>query len=128
MPVETIPDLFLHAVTAFDKKDAFKYKIQGRYVDVSHQDVLSAVDRLRPLAEAKGCTLSQFALAWCARQPGVTSPIIGPRTMEQLEDNLGAVEVELTDEDVAAVDEIVPPGTFVSPFYAADFGPHVHRW
>src|SRR3712207_7050478 len=45
----------------------------------------------------KGCTLSQLALAWCVQQPGVTSPIIGPRTMEQLEDNLAALTVTITD-------------------------------
>ena len=57
----------------------------------------------------------------------MTSPIIGPRTMEQLEDNLGAVDVSFSDEDLAAIDEIVPPGQMVSPFYEADFGPHQYR-
>ena len=47
--------------------------------------------------------------------------------MEQLEDNLGALEVEVTDEDRKVIDELVPPGTMVSPFYGADFGPHLHR-
>ncbi|MCZ0940772.1 MAG: aldo/keto reductase, partial [Caldilineaceae bacterium] len=82
---------------------------------------------LLPLAQAKGCTLSQLALAWCAQQQGVTSPIIGPRTMEQLEDNLGALEVEITIEDRQRIDELVPPGRMVSPFYEADFGPIRHR-
>jgi hypothetical protein len=48
--------------------------------------------------------------------------------MAQLEDNLGAPDVALTDEDRAAVDELVPPGRMVSPFYEADFGPHQYRW
>ena len=61
-------------------------------------------------------------------QPGVTSPIIGPRTMEQLVDNLGALEVEITDEDRDAIDQLVPPGRMVSPFYEANFGPHEFRW
>ena len=47
--------------------------------------IYDIVEGLLPLATAKDCTLSQFALAWCVRQPGITSPIIGPRTMEQLE-------------------------------------------
>ena len=59
---------------------------------------------LEPLAKAKGCTLAQLALAWCVQQPGVTSPIIGPRTMAQLEDNLGALAVTITAEDRAAID------------------------
>ena len=60
-------------------------------------------------------------------QPGVTSPIIGPRTMEQLEDNIAAADVELTQEDYTAIDQIIPPGQMVSPFYEADFGPHQFR-
>jgi aryl-alcohol dehydrogenase-like predicted oxidoreductase len=90
--------------------------------------VFDVVDGLQPLAEAKGCSLAQLALAWCLDQPGVTSPIIGPRTMEQLEDNLGALAVALTDEDRARVDELASPGQMVAPFYEADFGPHQYRW
>jgi hypothetical protein len=48
--------------------------------------------------------------------------------MEQLEDNLGALEVTITEEDRAAVDELAPPGSMVSVFYEADFGPHKYRW
>lgn len=67
-------------------------------------------EALRPLAEAHGCTLSQFALAWVLANPIVTSAIVGPRTMEQLEDNLPALEVKLTLEDERAVDDLIPPG------------------
>ena len=89
--------------------------------------VFDVTEGLLPLAQAKGCTLSQLALAWCAQQQGVTGPIIGPRTMEQLEDNLGALEVEITIEDRQRIDELVPPCRMVSPFYEADFGPNRHR-
>jgi len=89
---------------------------------------LAVVEKLRPLAEAKGVTLSQFSLAWTMQQPGVTSPIIGPRTLEQLVDNLQAIDATLTDDELKAVDAIVPPGTHVSVYYDADFGPHLHRW
>ncbi len=88
-------------------------------------DVLEA---LETLADEKGCTISQLALAWCVHQPGITSPIIGPRTMEQLEDNLGALQVELTDADYQRIDQIIPPGRMAAPFYEASFGPHPHRW
>ncbi len=87
-----------------------------------------ALETVEQIAKEKGCTASQFALAWCAQQPGVTSPIIGPRTMEQLEDNLGAVSVEVTDSDRERIDAVVPPGTEVVPYYNADFGPHKYRW
>ena len=110
---------------------------EGRYADVSErpwmqrrktEGVYDVVEAIEPLAEEKGCTLSQFAVAWCMGQPGVTSPIIGPRTMEQLEDNLGALDVVITDEDRARIDELVPPGGVFAPFYEADFGPHEQRW
>ncbi len=85
------------------------------------------IDKLDPLAKAKGCTLSQLALAWCMHQPGVTAPIIGPRTMEQLDDNLAALTLTITDDDRKAIDRIVPRGGMVVPFYEAQFGPHPHR-
>lgn len=94
--------------------------LQRRMVEA----IFDVVEGLTPLADAKGITLSQFVLAWTMHQPGITSPIIGPRTMEQLEDNLGAFDVTITDEDRKAVDELVPPGRMVSPFYEADFGPN----
>jgi aryl-alcohol dehydrogenase-like predicted oxidoreductase len=47
--------------------------------------------------------------------------------MDQLEDNLGAVDVEITDEDRKRLDEVAPPGTNTTPYYEADFGPHPHR-
>lgn len=109
----------------------------SRFADVANNprlqarmtnDLFDVIEGLQPLAQAKGCTISQLALAWCIQQPGITSPIIGPRTMEQLEDNLGALPVTITAEDRAAVDALVPPGRMVSPFYEADFGPHQYRW
>ncbi|HKV11686.1 MAG TPA: aldo/keto reductase [Thermoanaerobaculia bacterium] len=72
---------------------------------------LDIVEQLVPLAEAKGISLARFANAWVLRNPAVTSNIIGPRTIEQLEDSLGAVDVQITDEEAAKIDELVPPGT-----------------
>jgi aryl-alcohol dehydrogenase-like predicted oxidoreductase len=97
--------------------------MQRRYVP----QLFDVLDGLEPLLAEKQCTMAQFALAWCLHQPGVTSPIIGPRTMAQLEDNLGALEVEVTDRDREIVDNLVPPGSFVSIFYEAEFGPHPYR-
>ena len=95
----------------------------GRFND----GVFDVTEALEPLAAGKNAPLSQLALAWVLHQPGVTSPIIGPRTMEQLEDNLKAVDIEITDQDRDTIDEIVPPGRMVSTFYEADFGPHLYR-
>jgi hypothetical protein len=47
--------------------------------------------------------------------------------MEQLVDNLGALDVTIADEERARIDELVPPGSMFAPFYQADFGPHIHR-
>ena len=55
--------------------------------------------------------LARFANAWALRHPAVTSVIIGPRTMEQLEDSLAVPDVQITDEDAADIDRLVPPGT-----------------
>ena len=71
---------------------------------------LEAVERLIGLASECGVTLSQFALAWLLANPVVTAPIIGPRTAEQLTDNLGALEFILSADVRKAVDAIVEPG------------------
>lgn len=92
-----------------------------------NERIFDALEGLEPLAKARGITMSQLALAWVMQQPGITSPIIGPRTMEQLEDNLKAFDVTVTAEDREIIDGLVPPGTHVSPYYEADFGPHPYR-
>ncbi|MDO3412515.1 aldo/keto reductase [Saccharibacillus sp. CPCC 101409] len=68
---------------------------------------LETVERLAQLAEARGVALSQFSLAWLMRR-GDMIPIVGIRNERQLEDNLKALDIELTDEELRAVDEIVP--------------------
>ena len=68
---------------------------------------MEGVDRL---ADELGITSSQLALAWCLQVPGVTAPIIGPRTVAQLQDNLGAVEVQLPAATLATIDALNPPG------------------
>ncbi len=72
---------------------------------------------IKPLAEAHGVTLTQFSLAWVFANPFVTSTTIGPRTMEQLEDNLGALDVSITDEDEASIDALVPRGEHTGKGY-----------
>lgn len=90
--------------------------------------IWDVIEPLESLARDKGTTISRLALAWCMHQPGVTSPIIGPRTMEQLEDNLAALDIAITDEDRQAIDRIIAPGTHVSPYYEADWQPGPYRW
>jgi aryl-alcohol dehydrogenase-like predicted oxidoreductase len=87
-------------------------RIPGRY-DMSlpgNQLKLEAADALAKLAEEAGITLIEMALAFVIRHPAVTAAIIGPRTMEQLESQLTAADVELSDDVLDKIDEIVPPG------------------
>jgi aryl-alcohol dehydrogenase-like predicted oxidoreductase len=96
---------------------------QNRLVD----GVYDVVERLDALAQSKDCTMVQLALAWVMAQPGITSPIVGPRTLEQLNEYLGALSVTLTDSDKKTIDDLVSPGGVISPFYEANFGPHAYR-
>ncbi len=72
---------------------------------------LDVVEKLLPIAEAKGTSLARLANAWALRHPAVSSIIVGPRTMEQLEDSLTVVDLQITDDEAAAIDALVPPGT-----------------
>lgn len=77
----------------------------------------------------KGCTPTQLALAWCLRQPGITSVIIGPRTLAQLDDNLETLNMSLTEEDLDRLNALAPPGLAVVPYYKQDgWKPHNIRW
>ena len=75
---------------------------------------------------------AQVALAWNAAQPGVTAPIIGPRTLQQLVDNLGACDVGLDTDDFARIDAIAPPKSATMAYYDAALGvdtrPNLGRW
>jgi aryl-alcohol dehydrogenase-like predicted oxidoreductase len=84
-----------------------------------NQRKLDAADALGKLADDSGISLVHLAIAFVANHPAVTSPIIGPRTMEQLETQLGAADVTLGDDLLDRIDEIVPPGTTIS---SADHG------
>ena len=92
-----------------------------------NERVYDVVERLEVMAQAKDCTMVQLAVAWVLHQRAVSSPIIGPRTMDQLQEYLGASSVRLGPEDLRQIDELVPPGGMVSPFYQAEFGPHPQR-
>lgn len=86
-------------------------KWMGDLANPKFEKRLEIVEQLIPLAERKGVSMAQFANAWALRHPAVTSVIIGPRTMEQLEDSLGAWDVRITTEEAAEIDRLVPPGT-----------------
>jgi aryl-alcohol dehydrogenase-like predicted oxidoreductase len=96
-------------------------RIPGRY-DLSlpaNQHKLEVVEQLAQVADSAGLSLIHLALAFVLTHPAVTSAIIGPRTMEHLEGQLGAADLVLGDDVLDRIDEVVPPGTTLN---AADAG------
>ena len=78
---------------------------------------LALVERVRALADAHGCTPGQLALAWVAAQGGDIVPIPGTKRVRYLEENVGALDVDLGPEDVAALDAAVPRGAVAGARY-----------
>ena len=114
--------------TRLGNNETFSFFRELRFTGEAHD----IVDLLRGMAQEKNCTPAQLALAWCVASPGVTSPVIGARTVGQLEDNLGALGVSISDEDSQRIDAAAPPGYSVVSFAnwksPLRFGPHQHRW
>lgn len=84
---------------------------EGRRVDfdfppIDKDRAYDAVDAMRTIAAEKGCTVPQVAIAWLLHQKVVTSVILGAKRVDQLADNIGAAEVSLTDDDLAALDAV----------------------
>lgn len=87
--------------------------IRDRISDVA----IETGKKFSEMAKERGMTAAQFGLLWCKDQPGITSPIVGPRTMAHLEDCLPVMEMKLSAEDRAACDELVHPGNAVADFF-----------
>ena len=86
-----------------------KARITQRGIDIG-----TAVNKM---AQERGLTASQLALLWIKDQPGITAPIIGPRTLAHLEDALTIIDKALADADRPLFDQLVHPGTAVSDFH-----------
>ncbi|WP_435177640.1 aldo/keto reductase [Actinacidiphila sp. bgisy145] len=80
------------------------------------QRTWDVVDAVRAVAEEQGASMAQVSLAWLLGRPAVTSVILGARTLEQLEDNLGAADVRLTGEQVERLDAASDPGAADYPY------------
>jgi aryl-alcohol dehydrogenase-like predicted oxidoreductase len=90
-----------------------------------NQRKFDAIEQLEKVAADAGTSLTHLAIAWSVAHPAVTSTIIGPKTMEQLDGLLGAANVELDTATLDRIDEVVPPGRTL---HAADDGyqsPHL---
>jgi len=81
---------------------------------------VQAVEKLCSIAESKGITMAQMALAWLMQQPAVTSAILGAWKPQYVRSALKACDVTFTADELAQIDEIVPPGGRVSNYYAGN--------
>ena len=86
--------------------DSFRNQFMRSYLEPA---TLERVDALRPLAAELGLSLAQLALAWCLRNPGVSSVIVGATRVQQLEENAKAAGVAIPPEIAARIDAIAPP-------------------
>jgi aryl-alcohol dehydrogenase-like predicted oxidoreductase len=101
---------------------------RGFYKGSFIQDhVFDVQETVLALAKEKNVSGYALALTWCMNKPGITSPIIGPRTVEQLQDSLTALEIELDEDDHAQLGQVAPPES-VTVSYLDYKGPHLFRW
>jgi aryl-alcohol dehydrogenase-like predicted oxidoreductase len=98
-------------------KDSRAARIKEWAAERVSQRGIEAARKLADLASNTNLTSSQLALLWVKDQPGVTAPIIGPRTMAHLEDALKVLDLRLNEETSVALDTIVPPGSAVADFH-----------
>jgi aryl-alcohol dehydrogenase-like predicted oxidoreductase len=111
-----------------DAPDSNRKKRMPTRYDLStpdNQRKLEAADALAVLAEEAGLSLVHLALAFVLQHPAVTAPIIGPRTLDHLDSQLGAAEVTLSADVLDRIDEIVPPGVTLSRSDAGYVAPAV---
>jgi aryl-alcohol dehydrogenase-like predicted oxidoreductase len=90
-------------------KDKHEAGRGARVTSFLNDRTFDLLDVLEKIAKEVGTTVPRVALAWVQNRPGVTSTIIGARTMQQLDDNLGALDVKLTPEHVASLDKATTP-------------------
>jgi aryl-alcohol dehydrogenase-like predicted oxidoreductase len=100
----------------FDEDDFRRH--HPRFQGENFQRNLDLVERVRAIAEEKGCTAGQLALAWILRRGDDVVPIPGTKQVRYLEENVAAADVELTDDDLARLEEVAPAGAAAGDRYA----------
>jgi aryl-alcohol dehydrogenase-like predicted oxidoreductase len=91
-----------------------------RFAEENFKKNLELADRVREVADAKGITPGQLALAWLLAQGGDIVPIPGTKRREYLEDNAGAADVTLTEDDLARIEEAMPRGSAAGERYSEE--------
>ena len=109
-----------------NRRSAFDFPI------VDKERTWKILDVMAPIAQAHDCTPARIALAWLLTRPAVTSVILGAKRLDQLEDNLAAVDITFTEDELKQLDEVseLPqeyPGWMI-PFQGADRLEYVKRW
>jgi aryl-alcohol dehydrogenase-like predicted oxidoreductase len=99
-------------------EDDFR-RTSPRFQGENFQKNLDLVKQIEEIATAKGCTASQLALAWVHAQGGDVVPIPGTKRRRYLEENVAALEVELTPDDLARIEEVAPKGVAAGERYPA---------
>jgi len=106
----------IRSVDDFDPDDW--RRTNPRFTGENFQRNLQLVDEIRRVAHEKGCTPAQLALAWVLAQGDDVVPIPGTKRCKYLEDNVGALDVRLTDEELARIDRVFPKGAAAGERYA----------
>ena len=102
-------------------------RLSPRFQGENFQKNLDLVARVEELARNKGCTPSQLALAWLLARADFIVPIPGTKRRSYLEENVGALAVRLTPEDLARIDEVLPKGAAAGQRYPAAVMSSVNR-
>jgi aryl-alcohol dehydrogenase-like predicted oxidoreductase len=92
-------------------------RFHPRFTGENFQKNIQLVREVEAMAKEKGCTTAQLALAWVLAQGEDIVPIPGTKHVKYLDDNIGALEVKLTSEDLQRLDEILPPGAAAGQRY-----------
>jgi aryl-alcohol dehydrogenase-like predicted oxidoreductase len=107
--------------------DAPAGRMMPRYAEQNFAHNRALVDKVEAMARAKGCTTGQLALAWLLAQGGDVVPIPGTKRIARLDENLGALSIKLTPDDVAKLNAAIPPGAAAGSRYPEAAMGHVQR-
>jgi aryl-alcohol dehydrogenase-like predicted oxidoreductase len=104
-----------------EKLDPYDFRASApRFTGENLERNLALVETLRAVAEEKDATVAQIAIAWALSRGGDIVPLVGARRRERLEEALGALDVELTADDLAKIEEAIPPDAVAGERYQAE--------
>jgi aryl-alcohol dehydrogenase-like predicted oxidoreductase len=95
-------------------------------------DAFTIVEIVGEIAREKNCSPAQFALAWCLNQAGMIGPVLGPKTFGQFEEQMGSLQVTITENDKNRINKVSTAGKAIVPYYLddayADLRPNKYHW